>query len=85
MYEKQVVVKLKQGLHARPAAEFVKLANSFRSQITVEKGDKSVDAKSILGLMSLAVSPGLEVTIRANGSDEQEAVEALTALVSKEE
>jgi catabolite repression HPr-like protein len=85
MYERSVVVLLRQGLHARPAAEFVKRANTFRSQITVTKDGRSVDAKSILGLMGLAAGHGSEITISANGTDEEQAVETLVELVSQEQ
>lgn len=80
-----VVVKLKTGLHARPAALFVQEANKFSSDIYVEKDSKKVNAKSIMGIMSLAISSGTEVYISAEGSDAEQAVNALVALVSKEE
>lgn len=85
MVEKQVTVNLKTGLHARPAALFVQEANKYTSEIQVTKGDKKVNAKSIMGIMSLAVAHGTEITISAEGSDAQEAVEALAAMVGKEE
>lgn len=80
-----VIVKLKTGLHARPAALFVQEANKFASEIFVEKNEKKVNAKSIMGIMSLAISAGTEVVISAEGSDSEQAVSALAALVSKEE
>lgn len=80
-----VIVKLKTGLHARPAALFVQEANKFASEIFVEKDEKKVNAKSIMGIMSLAISAGTEVTISAEGSDSEQAVNALVTLVSKEE
>ena len=85
MTRRSVVVKLKTGLHARPAALFVQEANKFSSEVFVEKDDKKVNAKSIMGIMSLAISTNTEVSISAEGSDEEQAVNALTALVSKEE
>lgn len=84
MLEKQVKVKLKTGLQARPAALFVQEANRFSSDIFLEKDGKKVNAKSIMGLMSLAVSSGTEVSITANGSDETEAIEALVQYISNE-
>ncbi|OGX61130.1 MAG: PTS sugar transporter subunit IIA [Paenibacillus sp. RIFOXYA1_FULL_44_5] len=85
MTKRPVVVKLKTGLHARPAALFVQEANKFSSEIFVEKDDKKVNAKSIMGIMSLAISTGTEVFISAEGSDSEQAVNALAALVGKEE
>lgn len=84
MIEKQATVKLKTGLQARPAALFVQTANRFSSDIFLKKDDKEVNAKSIMGLMSLALSTGSVVTIRATGNDEEEAIEALVAFIEKE-
>lgn len=85
MTKRPVIVKLKTGLHARPAALFVQEANKFSAEIFVEKGDKKVNAKSIMGIMSLAISSGTEVEISAEGADAEQAVAALVDLVSKEE
>ncbi|CAM3701221.1 HPr family phosphocarrier protein [Marinicrinis lubricantis] len=85
MTRRPVVVKLKTGLHARPAALFVQEANKFSSEIFVEKDDKKVNAKSIMGIMSLAISSGTEIYISGEGSDAEQAVQALADLVSKEE
>jgi catabolite repression HPr-like protein len=85
MTRQPVVVKLKTGLHARPAALFVQEANKFSSEVFVEKDEKKVNAKSIMGIMSLAISSGTEIYISAEGSDSDQAVNALVALVSKEE
>jgi catabolite repression HPr-like protein len=84
MVEKQVKVKLKTGLQARPAALFVQEANRFSSDIFLEKDGKKVNAKSIMGLMSLAISSGSEVFLSADGSDENEAIEALVSFITKE-
>lgn len=84
MIEKKVEVKLKSGLQARPAALFVQEANRFSSEVFLEKDGKKVNAKSIMGLMSLAVNSGSIITISANGSDEEEAVEALVTFVAEE-
>ncbi len=84
MVEKQVEVNLKTGLQARPAALFVQEANRFAADIFLEKDGKKVNAKSIMGLMSLAVSTGVVINLIAEGSDEQEAVEALAKFVQQE-
>lgn len=84
MVQQKVEVRLKTGLQARPAALFVQEANCFQSDIFLEKGDKKVNAKSIMGLMSLAVSTGSEVTLIADGTDEQDALKVLTDYVQEE-
>jgi catabolite repression HPr-like protein len=84
MAEKQVEVKLKTGLQARPAALFVQEANRFSSDIFLEKDGKKVNAKSIMGLMSLAISSGSVITLKAEGNDENEALEALANYIQKE-
>ncbi|MFC4322421.1 HPr family phosphocarrier protein [Litchfieldia salsa] len=84
MAQKQVEVLLKTGLQARPAALFVQEANRFSSDVFIEKDGKKVNAKSIMGLMSLAVSSGANITIITEGNDEQEALEALTKFVGQE-
>lgn len=85
MAKHPVIVRLKTGLHARPAALFVQEANKYSSEIFVEKEDKKVNAKSIMGIMSLAISSGTEIYISAEGSDAEQATTALIQLVSKEE
>ncbi|NSL53168.1 HPr family phosphocarrier protein [Bacillus sp. P2(2020)] len=84
MIEKTMTVKLKTGLQARPAALFVQEANRFSSDIFLEKQGKKVNAKSIMGLMSLAVESGAVIKLYAEGHDEKEAVEKLAAFVEKE-
>ncbi|AQQ52662.1 HPr family phosphocarrier protein [Planococcus lenghuensis] len=81
MTEKQVTVQLKAGLQARQAALFVQEANRYNADVYLEKEEKKVNAKSIMGIMSLAISRGTEVIISADGSDEESAVEGLAALV----
>ena len=71
------------GLHARAAARFVKVASQFQSRITVSRGTRTVDGKSILGLLLLAAARGREVEITAEGSDEREALDALADLVER--
>ncbi|MEC1923941.1 HPr family phosphocarrier protein [Bacillus velezensis] len=84
MVQRKVEVRLKTGLQARPAALFVQEANRFASDVFLEKNGKKVNAKSIMGLMSLAVSTGTEVTLIAEGDDEKEALEKLSAYVQEE-
>ena len=84
MVQKQVEVLLKSGLQARPAALFVQEANRFQSDVFIEKDGKKVNAKSIMGLMSLAVSANTTITIVTEGSDEVEALDALVKYVQKE-
>ncbi|MBD8070785.1 HPr family phosphocarrier protein [Bacillus sp. PS06] len=84
MAQKQVEVLLKTGLQARPAALFVQEANRFSSDVFIEKDGKKVNAKSIMGLMSLAVSSGAKITLITEGNDEQEALEALIKFVEQE-
>ncbi|EOD00859.1 HPr family phosphocarrier protein [Caldisalinibacter kiritimatiensis] len=84
MESRKVIIKNKIGLHARPAALFVQTAGKFLSDIIVEKGEKKVNAKSIMGIMALGVSQGEEITIIAKGEDEKEAIEALVKLLNKD-
>ncbi|GMA50058.1 PTS sugar transporter subunit IIA [Alicyclobacillus contaminans] len=81
MVEKTLTITNKSGLHARPAALLVKEAGRHTCQVTLRKGDKEVDAKSILGVMSLAVAAGDAVTIRTDGPDEAEALAAVVQLL----
>lgn len=82
--ERKVTVVNTLGIHARPAAEFVKLATRYQSEITVSKDVFKVNGKSILGVMTLAAECGSELTLRAEGEDATRAVDALTELLSKE-
>lgn len=85
MIERKATVKLKAGLQARAAAIFVQEANRFSSELFIEKDDKKVNAKSIMGIMSLAIAYNSELTVVAEGSDEKEAIEELVAFIEKEE
>jgi phosphotransferase system HPr (HPr) family protein len=85
MTEKKIIVTIKQGLHARPATEFVKKATPFNCEITIAKNGKSANAKSIMGLMSLAVAQGEEIVLTADGPDEQEAIAALEQILTQGE
>ncbi|MFC2947230.1 HPr family phosphocarrier protein [Virgibacillus sediminis] len=82
MVEKSVKVELDTGLQARPAAQFVQEANRYSANLFLEKGGKKVNAKSIMGLMSLAVTSGEEIKIIAEGADEADALEHLISFVS---
>jgi len=85
MTEKQVEVKLPAGLQARQAALFVQEANRYIADVYLEKDEKKVNAKSIMGIMSLAISKGITVNLSADGSDAEEAVETLAKFISNEE
>jgi phosphocarrier protein HPr len=81
MPERDVVVKNKLGLHARPAAEIVKIAAKFKSHITILRDDMEVNGKSIMGVMMLTAEKGTTLTIRAEGDDAEQALEAIAKLV----
>jgi phosphocarrier protein HPr len=85
MVEKEAVIVPEAGLHARPAARFVKEAKSYSSEITVIKDGRGANAKSSLKLMTLGARHGDKVLIRAEGEDEEAAVDALVAILSEEE
>ncbi|WP_010290201.1 HPr family phosphocarrier protein [Kurthia massiliensis] len=81
MIQQQLTVQLDAGLQARQAASFVQEANRFASDIFIEKDTKHINAKSIMGVMSLAISSGEEITLTVDGEDEAEAIEKLTAFL----
>lgn len=83
MKEEEVTIVPEEGLHARPAAEFVKAAKEYSSQIKVVKGEKEANAKSSLNLMSLGATKGDKLVIRAEGEDEEAAVQRLAALITE--
>lgn len=82
MFAKDVTVQNKVGLHARPATFFIQKANEFKSSIWVERDDRRVNAKSLLGVLSLGIIGGSDIKIIASGVDEEAAVEALVDLVN---
>jgi phosphocarrier protein HPr len=84
MHKATVVVRHEAGLHARPAAQFVKLAKQFNADIKVTSKEKTVSAKSMVLLMTLAVQPNTTIELVANGTDEQEAIQALVKLVERD-
>ncbi|HIY09344.1 MAG TPA: HPr family phosphocarrier protein [Firmicutes bacterium] len=81
MFVKEVTVQNHVGLHARPATFFIQKANEFKSSVWVEKEERRVNAKSLLGVLSLGIIGGTHIKIIADGSDEQAAVEALVKLI----
>ena len=81
MISRDVVIKNSVGLHARPATFFIQKANSYRSSVWVEREDRRVNAKSLLGVLSLGIVKGTTITLIADGSDEQEALDGLAALI----
>ena len=82
MVTQEVTINNEVGLHARPAPFFIQKANEFKSGIWVEKDERRVNAKSLLGVLSLGITKGTTITLLADGSDEKEAVAALSELVS---
>ena len=84
MISKEVVISNQVGLHARPATFFIQKANEFKSSIWIEKEERKVNAKSLLGVLSLGIVKGTAITIIADGSDEEEAVAALSALIASD-
>ena len=82
MISRDVTIQNNVGLHARPATFFIQKANSYKSSIWVEKGDRRVNAKSLLGVLSLGIVKGMTVTLIADGADETEALEGLSELIA---
>lgn len=81
MVSRDITITNSIGLHARPATFFIQKANSFKSGIWVEKDDRKVNAKSLLGVLSLGIAKGMTITIIADGVDEKSAVDALCELI----
>ncbi len=81
MFTQEVTVNNEVGLHARPATYFIQKANEFKSGIWVEKEERRVNAKSLLGVLSLGIVKGTNIALIADGSDEKEAVDALVSLI----
>ena len=84
MKDARVIVKNETGLHSRPADTFVRTAKTYRSDITVKKGDKTANAKAILKVVLLNVKQGDEIVLVVNGEDEAEALEGLRSLLESE-
>ena len=81
---KEVTINNQVGLHARPATFFIQKANEFKSSIWIEKDDRRVNAKSLLGVLSLGIVKGTAVNIVADGVDENEAIDTLSALIDSD-
>ena len=81
MISKNVTIQNNVGLHARPATFFIQKANTYQSSVWVEKEDRRVNAKSLLGVLSLGITKGMTVTLIADGSDEKEAIDGLAELI----
>ena len=81
MFEKKATITKQVGLHARPATFLIQRANEFKSSIWIEKDERRVNAKSLLGVLSLGVAQGATISIIAEGPDEAQAVEALCDLI----
>ena len=81
MISRDIVISNTSGLHARPATFFIQKANSFKSGIWVEKGDRKVNAKSLLGVLSLGITKDMSVTLIADGADEEAALNGLAELI----
>lgn len=84
MYHLTTVVKCASGLHNKQATYFIQKANDFRSSIWIEAEDRKINAKSLLGVLSMAIVTGTEVTISAEGSDEEEAVNTLAKMLEED-
>lgn len=84
MYTQNVTINNEVGLHARPATFFIQKANEFKSGIWVEKEERRVNAKSLLGVLSLGIVQGTSITLIADGVDEKEAVDALADLIENQ-
>lgn len=85
MLKETIVVGLKSGLEARPAALFVQIASKYESHISILLTDKQVNAKSIMGMMSLGAIKGQEITLLVDGEDEEEAMKALSNFMTSEQ
>ena len=82
MVSKEIVVQNQVGLHARPATFFIQKANEYSSSIWISKDERKVNAKSLLGVLSLGITRGTAVTLIADGTDEEDAIEGLSNLVA---
>jgi phosphocarrier protein HPr len=85
LVKKKIIVKNNQGLHARPAALFVQVANRFDSRVTVSRDKEEVDGKSIMGILMLGAEKGSVIVIQADGSDAQQAIAELEKIITQEE
>ena len=84
MIKKPITIQISNGLEARPVAMLVQVASQFESRIQVESGDKHVNAKSIMGMMTLGLDAGEEITLSANGEDEEDAMKSIENYLSNQ-
>ena len=84
MYSETTILKCESGLHNKQATYFIQKANDFTSSIWIESSDRKMNAKSLLGVLSMAIVTGSEVTLSAEGPDEEEAVKTLSAMLEKD-
>jgi phosphocarrier protein len=84
MISRNVVITNSSGLHARPATFFIQKANAYKCSLWIEKEDRRVNAKSLLGVLSLGIAKGMTVTLLADGPDEESAIAGLVALIDSE-
>ena len=84
MYTEKSVVKCASGLHNKQATYFIQKANEFRSSIWIEADDRKINAKSLLGVLSMGITTGTEITLVAEGPDEEAAVKSLSAMLVKD-
>lgn len=82
MITREIIIQNKLGMHARAAAKFVNLASTFESSVEVERGNRKVNGKSIMGVMMLAASKGTGITVHTHGEDEADAIEHLEELIN---
>lgn len=81
---KEVIVKNAQGLHARPAALFVQIASRYNSEVTIQKNEERVNGKSIMGILTLGVQPGVKVILEVDGEDADKVIAELEELLTKD-
>lgn len=84
MISETVVIQNRVGLHSRPATSFIQKANEYKCSVWIEKNERRVNAKSLLGVLSLGVLQGTEISIIADGQDEREAIDAMVSLVNSD-
>lgn len=84
MYSETTILKCESGLHNKQATYFIQKANDFNSSIWIESNERRMNAKSLLGVLSMAIVTGAEVTLSAEGPDEEEAVKTLSAMLEKD-
>ena len=84
MISETVVIQNKVGLHSRPATSFIQKANEYRCSVWIEKNERRVNAKSLLGVLSLGVLQGTEISIITDGPDERDAIDAMVSLINSD-